>query len=583
MKKLIIFLTVTALIFSLLCGCTSQAESTVQESPAAESAQVSQETASEAAESVPSEEILEDADIPLEDAEGMMNPQNMGVAYNYPLGTGQTISIFNSLHTSLSDITEYSQYPFMEYVTEQTGYEMEWTSVDQGVYSEKINLLLASGEYTDLIMNFTDASTTLASAYEDEIIVDLTDYLPEYSPNYYALLTAQGNEDFLRDAADDDGRMLCYWMLQNSSLITEGYWVRTDMLETVGISEIPTTIDGWETAMLAVKDSGAYPDFKTGLLINSESFSQYFSYAYDIPATRATMGLYHIEDVVHSCYTEDAFRDYITMMRNWYAKGILFSDFVSMDSNPMSAEVTSMITNDQALVYSGWNSSAASYKANAANPDFAVAGIPEPMLEEGVMGHFANANRLNNMHNLVITTSADSVEDCVQFCDWWYTGKGIDLYNYGIEGEVWNWSDDGSTREYTDLVMNSDDGYEPSTAWSRYTLYGNFIGYSNEWRSTWSYSGEELEAMETWNAAMDNTYTMPFSFMSLTTAETEKVATPMSDIDTYVSEHLAMFVIGEENIDDDAVWSEFVSTVEGLGLETVVSTYQDAFNRYMAR
>lgn len=595
MRRITALLLSLMFILSLFCGCGATAESSAV--PAADSQVPSTSSSAEeppaepviqepVAEPAPEDSsaeaaISEEEPVSLVDAEGMMNPTEMGIEYIYPVEDGSTITIFNSLHTNLTDVTEYDQYDWMPYVEAETGFDLEWTTVDQGVFRDKINIMLASGDYTDLVMNFSDASYTLSSALEDDIIVDLTDKLEQLSPNYYALLHAEGNEDFLRDCSDDDGNYLCYWMLQNTSIITEGYWVRTDMLESAGITEIPTTFDQWESAMLAVKDTGKY-DLKTGLLVNSESFSQYFSYGYDIPGTRTSNGLYHIDGEVRSCYTEDAFRDYLTMMHIWYQEGLLYSDFPSMDSNPMSSEVTSMITQDQAIIYSAWNNSADGYKNQANNPDFAVKGIPEPMMAEGQIGHFSNASRVNNMHNLVITSSAD-VEACMVFCDWWYTGPGIDLYNYGQEGIDWNWNEDGTEREYSDLITNAPDGNTIQTAWSRYNVYGNFIGYSNEWRSNWTYAGEELEAMETWTNAMDNAYSLPLSFISLTTDETAEISTPVSDIDTYISEHLAKMVTGEEDITDDAQWSNFVETIESMGFQTIVDTYQAAYDRYLSR
>lgn len=594
MKKAL-SLTLALLFLVSLCACGSTGTSSAAAEPSGQEVQSAPEEAAEAPEEAPAEppeaaapeessaeeEPAEEEPAPLEDAEGMMNPTEMGIEYIYPVEDGGTITIFNALHTNLTDVTEYDQFDWMPYVEAETGYDLEWTTVEQGVFRDKINIMLASGDYTDLVMNFSDASYTLSSALDDEIIVDLTDKLEELSPNYYALLHAPGNEDFLRDCSDDNGSYLCYWMLQNTAVTTEGYWVRTDMLEAAGVQDIPATYDQWEEAMLAVKNSGKY-DLKTGLLVNSESFSQYFSYGYDIPGTRISNGLYHVDGEIRGCYTEDAFREYLTMMHNWYDQGLLYSDFPSMDSNPMSSEITSMITQDQAIVYSAWNNSADGYKSQANNPDFAVKGISEPMMTEGQVGHFANASRVNNMHNLVITSSAD-VEACMTFCDWWYTGKGIDLYNYGQEGVDWNWNADHTEREYSELITNAPDGNTVQTAWSRYNVYGNFIGYSNEWRSNWTYAGEELEAMETWTGAMDNIYSLPLSFMSLTTDETTAISTPVSDVDTYISEHLAKMVTGEEDITDDSLWNGYVETVESMGYQTIIDTYQAAYDRYLSR
>lgn len=596
MKKLISLLLIAVMLLAMVSGCGSDiatetgasvAESEVlgatdekiPEAAASEPIEISEE-ASEAEAQIP-----ENADDYI-DADDMYSAQKMGVEYSYPIAEPTTISIWNTLHTSLTDITDIAQYDYQDYVAEQTGISVKWTTVDQGAASDQIDLMIASGDYTDMIMNFSNSSYTLAAAYEDGVILDLSETIQEFSPNYYAITHADGNEDYVRDITDDEGHYLCYWMLQNTAVQTEGYWIRKDMLETAGYDGIPTTYDEVEKAMLAIRNSGAYPNLKAGLLVNSDSYAYYFSYGYGIPSTRTQYGLYHIDDTVYSCYTEDTQRDYISMLNRWYNEGILNEDFVSMDSNPMSAAVTEMITTDQCIIYSGWNNSAEGYKASSINADFEVVGIPDPVQNEGEITHYANASRLNTMHNCVVTSAAEDngkLEACMRYADWWYTDTGVTLYNYGVEGKVWNWNEDNTERIYTELVTNDPDGYTVTTAWGRYAVYGNFIGYSNEWRSNWSYSGVELDAMETWTNHADNAYSMPLNFLSLTSDESNEIKNYISDVETYVDEKLAKFVNGDIDINDDGVWEEYTSTLESLGLNQIVSVYQEAYNRYMNR
>ena len=600
MKKYLSLLLALSMVLALFAGCGATSSSSTEpvssvpsEAPAdvEETASVSEPAASETdtseAES-PAASTAEEASAPVEtdyiDADGMYSAQKMGVEYIYPVDGSPTISIWNTLHTNLTDIAKIEDYDYQDYVAQETGINVKWTTVDQGAARDQIDLMIASGDYTDMIMNFSDSSYSLASAFEDGVILDLSEMIEEYSPNYYAITHAPGNEDYARDIIDDDGHYLCYWMLQNTAVITEGFWIRTDMLETAGISELPTSYDAVEEAMLAIFNTGAYPDLKAGLLVNSESYAQYFSYGYDIPSTRSNYGLYHVAGEVRSSYTEQNQRDYLSMMNDWYEKGILTPDFVSMDSNPMSAMVSEMITTDQCIIYSGWNVSAEQYSASAINPDYAVSGIQDPT-RDGSANHFGNAIRLNTMHNCVITSAADDeglVEICMQYADWWYTDTGVDLYNYGEEGKVWNWNADQTDREYTELVTN-DPNYAINTAWGRYAVYGNFIGYSNEWRSNWFYGETELSAMETWTNTSDGTYSLPTSSLTLTAEETASIQTIVGDIETYVDENMAKFVNGDKDIDDDTQWEEFTSTIESLGIGQVVEVYQAAYDRYLER
>ena len=54
-----------------------------------------------------------------------------------------------------------------------------------------------------------------------------------------------------------------------------------------------------------------------------------------------------------------------------------------------------------------------------------------------------------------------------------------------------------------------------------------------------------------------------------------------SDLNTYLEESLIKFLIGDLSLEDD--WDGFIGTVEGMGLQSVVDIYQDAYDRYLAR
>jgi len=51
-------------------------------------------------------------------------------------------------------------------------------------------------------------------------------------------------------------------------------------------------------------------------------------------------------------------------------------------------------------------------------------------------------------------------------------------------------------------------------------------------------------------------------------------------ITTYVNEMQSKFIAGVEDIDDDAVWTKYCETIEGMGAEDVLEVYQAAYDRW---
>ena len=55
----------------------------------------------------------------------------------------------------------------------------------------------------------------------------------------------------------------------------------------------------------------------------------------------------------------------------------------------------------------------------------------------------------------------------------------------------------------------------------------------------------------------------------------------MSDLSTYFAEHIAKFISGEENVNDQ--WADFTETLKSMGIEDVTAVYQAAYERYLMR
>lgn len=57
----------------------------------------------------------------------------------------------------------------------------------------------------------------------------------------------------------------------------------------------------------------------------------------------------------------------------------------------------------------------------------------------------------------VITSACENVEAAVQYLNYGYTYEGSLYFSFGLEGEHWNWGDDGLPK-FTDVILNNADG-----------------------------------------------------------------------------------------------------------------------------
>jgi putative aldouronate transport system substrate-binding protein len=72
----------------------------------------------------------------------------------------------------------------------------------------------------------------------------------------------------------------------------------------------------------------------------------------------------------------------------------------------------------------------------------------------------------------------------------------------------------------------------------------------------------------------------PLFFTAIYTAEEiEENGTLLADIKTYMKQQRGLFITGQLDIDDDAVWQNYVDTLEEQGLSTVLKNAQTAWER----
>jgi putative aldouronate transport system substrate-binding protein len=129
--------------------------------------------------------------------------------------------------------------------------EMSLASSPETAMTE-INLLIASGDYPDLINNLQGYySSGLDSAIEQEVIVNIADF-EDLMPNYFAKLRER---DALDDATTEGGNIgVVYQVSQSSDSIQSGLTLRQDYLEELGV-DAPTTYDELHDLLMQIKET----------------------------------------------------------------------------------------------------------------------------------------------------------------------------------------------------------------------------------------------------------------------------------------------------------------------------------------
>lgn len=557
------------LALAMLAGCGAPGASSVTAEPSQTAESVQTPAPETAAPEVPSEaSSAEEASVVSEIPE-----------VEYPLTEEPvTFSLWYSFPGDLSDIMQSylaeGQNRVLQYAEEKTGVNLSFMLQSVTTANDSFNLLVASGDYPDMFQNASSYYTGgMDKAVQDEVLLELTDLIPEYAPNYNALI--HSDEATLASVSTSTGKMV-----EVSRILAEyvkpstGLVVRQDWLDDLNM-EVPVTLDDFHDMLVAFKDQkGAVEPLGlgyTGILDGNEICS-----AFDVNGVYAAfMGsypFYAIDDQVKFGWAEEPFKEYLTLMNQWYNEGLIGKDFyIENTGHGIDASKT---TTGQCGVWLHDYFQMELVESQMAEEGASIEAIAAPVKEAGQTLHFDGKKTLNGGFGWAISTDCEQPELALQYTDFFFTEEGSTLCNYGVEGEGMEYDAQGNP-QYTELVYANPDHSMRETQ-VMYTLtIGPFVEV--ETRGDVAYSEKAIAARDIWNTNMDDAYSMPD--VELSAEQAAEFAGIMGDLMTYASGKITEFIIGADSLDN---WEQYMDQLRGFQVDRVVEIYQDVYDAYMA-
>ncbi|MFH1879669.1 MAG: extracellular solute-binding protein [Bacillota bacterium] len=464
----------------------------------------------------------------------------------------------------------------LKVLEEKTGVHIELMLAPVGEAETSFSLMLASGNYADIVIGFDNYYAKGGdAAIEEGIIYNLKDLVAANAPNYEAVRNASAYRAL--GTVTDLGNMPYFCeptYMDNPGLTYGGTIIRQDLLDKLGM-DMPVTFDDWHTYLTRCKDEYG---MTRGLGMAYAGISKYnafnaaFGFMMQNPADSAPP-VFQVDGVVQYGPLTPGFKDYVTLMAQWYAQGLIDPDFTSTITFD---DGIAMVSSDLCAATSehGGVIGYANMLGGAVNPDFTFVAAPDPALTEGDQLHVGYMKGGAGLGKVAaITTACENPEIAVKFIDQLYSDEGFLLCNYGTEGKTYNLVD--GVPVYTDLVANNEKGtitdmlcaYAAPIIWPFVSVLG---------RDDVSTAGEMAAV---WDTNNDYSYCFP-SGVTLNAEEKEVYSDFYPEIKSYVEEMTVMFIMGLEPLENI---DSFLATLNSLGVQDVVAAYQSAYDRYVSR
>lgn len=492
----------------------------------------------------------------------------------------EKLDIFCSLGANVASAggTDFNDCMTFKLLEEDTGCHVNWQHPASGAESERFNVMIVSENYPDAIVyKWASVKGGIQSYVDDEVIVDLTDYISECMPNFSNFINE--HPELKRDVYTDDGKILAIPFIRADKElgVFQGQVIREDWLEKLGL-ERPKNTDELYTVLKAFKTQDPNGNGKADEI---PMVASGFNSSIGVGPLFWSFGTtfdFHLNDnneVVYGPMTPQ-FKEGLAYIAKLYSEGLIDADYLLDTRSKMDAK----FTGDQAGFGFGYQPS--TYYGVMKNSNAEVKGI------EYIAGPDGKKYAFNTQYiqqvlpgcAFAVTTANKNVAGTLKWLDKLYGGEGFMYANFGKEGLSYEIKDGEPT--FTEYMTKNPDG----------KTLAQMVGLTCAVRDSffpmlqsWQYYKQTLqpwgiEAIETWIAdAPDTSKTIPTT-LSLTTEEGEAYASIMNSVDTYFQEEVNKVITGKSSVDN---WDNVIEKFNEMGIQKAIEIKNNAYKRYLNR
>lgn len=466
--------------------------------------------------------------------------------------------------------TDWNDNEFYQEMERRTGVHLEFEMVSSADYQTNFNLMIASGNLADMIyVGASYYAEGVDAAIDDGYFLDLTDLVDEYMPNYEKVRTSDVQYELL--STTDSGRLgAVYELRQSKQGPWLGLWIRQDWLDDLGL-DTPVTFDDYHEVLTAFKnEKGA----TAPLILNFSGSDGEFG---TMSGGLNVLNSWQLDETgkVNFGPYMDAWKEYVTIMHQWYTEGLIDPDFMATDER--TADMAKVVTGASG-VFAALYTMPSVYEAASEDPNMNLAPVNPPVMNEGDEGHI----RLRDSYtsgNTAISADSENWEVALRWLDYLYTEEGALLANYGVEGDTFEFDENGEP-VFTDKILNNENGWTMTQTVASYLCPSAGIANWSDWTRELAGVPEKDQACyDVWSEFSDD-WRLPSS-VTLTQDESTERAALYADISTIVKEQTAQFISGALDIESN--WDAYISALEASGMERAIEITQAAYDRYLAR
>lgn len=574
-KKVLSSVLSAAMLLSVMAGCSSSNSSSGSSAPASGSGSVS-------------------ASGPASSGSGSGSGSGLSAPGEFPITqTPVTLSIVTPDATYLSDFNENE---FTKWYEEKTNVHVEYTSVPAQSKKEKINLLLASGDYPDIIMNCGLTTADEVTYGTQKVFQSLNSLIDEHG--FYIKDVFEQQANLPGAITSPDGNIYALPNINDAFHTRHTYraWINTGWLEKLGLA-VPTTTDEFYNVLKAFKEQDPNGNGKADEIpMTGCNKNNAYEFA---PYTFLMNSFVYFDQQTSSAFLEldngsvkfvadtDAYKEGLLYIKKLISEGLLDptsltqteDEYLQLGTNP-DAQIVGVGSSSLWWKFLGYDKDTEDKRANSYD---ALSPLKGP---NGAQYAPITATAVGTSC-VVLTNKCQYPEVAVKWLDGLYSQEVTMRSQFGIEGDNWELAPEGSLgidqKPAIWHKLRDFDGTEPTNA--RNTFPGNrtselrlgeMIDYSDP-NAVWT--------QEPRLYSITNIHYYPFETpekqvpqsIYYTAEESNEYSRLREQINTYARESLVAFITGNRDIEKE--WDSYVKEFEKLELPKYLEYIQKAYDR----
>ncbi|MGX6592310.1 extracellular solute-binding protein [Cetobacterium ceti] len=431
------------------------------------------------------------------------------------------------------------------------------------------NLAISSGNLPDIIS--LSSPDKLESLGMEGGIIPLNELIEKHAPNIKAFFKKYPRYKMDAVAADGNIYIIPVYYDWYNMRASQGLFIRQDWLDKLGLKQ-PQTMEEFYEVMKAFKEKDPNGN---GIADEIPYFERTAEFADKelIGLFGARTGFYVNENNEVLYGPEQLrFKEAMKEVIKWYKEGLIDPEIFTRGFQARDY----MLRNNLGGMTFDWFASTTAYNTdkelNEKINNFKFTAIAPP---EYKGKRYAPDARMTYFGGWGITASAKDPVALVKYFDYWFSPKGYELYNWGVEGDTFK-RDKNGKKYFTDKVMKAE-GKNPLEV-----LINDGVQFKIGALQDYNYEKAwgNPQASQWAEMYMKNGYVVdPMPILKYTSEENKKIQKINFQIKMLLDEMNQKWILG--SADFDKTYPEFIKRLNDIGIKEAIEINQKAYNRFL--